>query len=230
MTEEDNDERRAVLEALPHLRIFPLPSSVLIPGGHLPLHIFEPRYRKMVADALAGDRVMGLALLAPGWEPAYQGRPELFTFLGAGYIQSAERLSDGRFNILVHGVLRARMLEEVDVSEPYRIIRAEAVADDTSAEEKAAVVAASRSLRQLVVDLSAVLPDNAASPLAESCVREGDPGRLADLVGAAVLVDHRQRQEFLEETRVAKRLERVSEAVAQVLLQVSHGPGGGYLM
>lgn len=230
MSEHEVDERKAVLAALPRLRIFPLPSSVLIPGGHLPLHIFEPRYRRMIADVLAADRVLGVALLAPGWESAYQGRPEVHSCIGVGYVQADERLADGRYNILVHGVARARILEEIDTSEPYRIVRAEAIQPVDDVAEWSAAIAAGRSLRQLVIDLAGVLPDNVASPLADACVREADPGRLADLVGAAVLVDHRIRQEFLEEPRVQRRLEMVSETVAQVLLEVSRGSGGGWMM
>lgn len=226
----DEIEWSAVERALARLRIFPLPSSVLIPGGHLPLHVFEPRYRKMIADVLAGDRVLGIALLAPGWEAAYQGRPEVHPVLGVGYVQAAELLPDGRYNIIVHGVARARIVEELESAEPYRIVRAEAFRSDGEPAERVAALAAARSLRQLVVDLAGVLPDNAASPLAEACIREAEPGRLADLVGAAVLVDHRIRQEFLEEPRILRRLELVSETVAQVFLEVSRGSGGGWMM
>jgi len=226
----DEIEWSAVERALAGLRIFPLPSSVLIPGGHLPLHVFEPRYRKMIADVLEGDRVLGIALLAPGWEGAYQGRPPVHSVLGVGYVQAAELLPDGRYNIIVHGVARARIVEELQSPEPYRIVQAEAIKSEGSPDERTAAVAAARSLRQLVVDLAGVLPDNAASPLAEACIREPEPGRLADLVGAAVLVDHRVRQEFLEEPRILRRLELVSETVAQVFLEVSRGSGGGWMM
>jgi len=224
------DEQAVVAAALPQLPIFPLPSSALIPGGHLPLHIFEPRYRRMIEDVLAGSRVLAVALLAPGWEAEYQGRPPVFSILGAGYVQAAERLPDGRYNILLHGVTRARIVDELEATRPYRIVRAEAVPDVVQPRERPILDAQSQTLRQLVVDLAAALPDNAAVPLAEACVRERDAGRLADLVGAAVLVDHRQRQEFLEEFSVAKRLDLVSDTVAQVLLQVSGGAGGGFLM
>lgn len=225
------DEQAVVAAALHHLPIFPLPSSALIPGGHLPLHIFEPRYRQMIADVLAGPRVLAVALLTPGWEAEYQGRPPVYSIVGAGYVQAAEQLPDGRYNILLHGVQRARILEELEPTKPYRVVRAEAVADIVDPFERPILDAQSQTLRQLVVDLAAALPDNAAVPLAEACVRERDPGRLADLVGAAVLVDHRQRQEFLEEFAVARRLDQVSDTVAQVLLQVSGGAGGGgYMM
>lgn len=227
----DVDEQAAVAAALDRLRIFPLPASALIPGGHLPLHVFEPRYREMIADVLASDRVLAVALLAPGWEDEYQDRPPLFSTLGVGYIQAAEALPDGRYNILLHGVARARILEELPPEKSYRMVRAERIEDQLDPSDLPLVLAHGQTLRQLVLDLATALPDDAAVPLAQACVRERDPGKLADLVGAAVLVDHRQRQEFLEERHVAKRLEVVSDTVAQVLLQVSGGTGGGgYVM
>jgi Lon protease-like protein len=62
----------------PAIPIFPLPNVVLFPNVFLPLHIFEPRYKEMVADALAGDRIIGMALLRPGWEGDYEGRPPIY--------------------------------------------------------------------------------------------------------------------------------------------------------
>lgn len=227
---EEVDEQAAVAGALSELKIFPLPASALIPGGHLPLHIFEPRYRAMIADVLDGDRVLAVALLAPGWEDEYQERPPVFSTLGVGYVQAAEKLPDGRYNILLHGVARARIIEELPPVKSYRMVRAEPIRDEMEPAELPLVQAQSQTLRQLVLDLATALPDNAAVPLAQACVRERDAGKLADLVGAAVLVDHRQRQEFLEERRVSRRLDEVADTVAQVLLQVSGGGGGGYVM
>ncbi len=226
----DADERKIVEASLDRLRVFPLPSSVLVPGGHLPLHIFEPRYRSMVADCLASDRVLAVALLEPGWEADYHGRPDMAKIVGAGFVQGDEKLPDGRYNILLHGVMRVRIVEELPANEPYRIVRAVPYPDVKRPGSELLVDAGARTLRQLVVDLAGALPDNAGAPLADACVKEKDPGKLADIVGAAVLVDHRLRQEFLEETDVGKRLDLVSETVAQVLLQVSNGAGGGYVM
>ena len=68
------------------LPLFPLPNVVLFPNVFLPLHIFEPRYRAMVADALKGDRLIGMVLLRPGWESDYEGRPPVFPTGCAGLI------------------------------------------------------------------------------------------------------------------------------------------------
>ena len=93
----------------PTLPLFPLPNVVLFPGVFLPLHIFEARYRAMTEDALAGDRMIGMALLKPGFEAEYEGRPPIYPVGCMGLITHAERLPDGRFNIVLQGVERFRV-------------------------------------------------------------------------------------------------------------------------
>ena len=112
------------------LPLFPLPNVVLFPGVFLPLHIFEPRYRVMTEDALAGDRMIGMALLKPGFEAEYEGRPPIYSVGCAGLITHAERLTDGRFNIVLQGVERFRVREEDD-SRPYRVGVVEQLGGDT---------------------------------------------------------------------------------------------------
>ncbi len=102
--------------------LFPLPGTALFPGMPLPLHVFEPRYRRMVEDALAGARVIGMVLLKPGWEDRYLGRPEVYPVGCAGHLQACEALPDGRFNIVLSGLARFRILEE-QAGRPYRLAR-----------------------------------------------------------------------------------------------------------
>jgi len=94
------------------LPIFPLPNVVLFPNVFLPLHIFEPRYREMVADAVKSDRLIGMALLRPGWERDYEGRPPVYAVGCSGVITHIDRLQDGRYNIVLRGVERFRIREE----------------------------------------------------------------------------------------------------------------------
>jgi Lon protease-like protein len=96
----------------PAIPIFPLPNVVLFPNVFLPLHIFEPRYREMVADALAGDRIIGMVLLQPGWEASYDGRPPVYPIGCAGVVTNAERLPDGRYNIVLQDSEKFRILSE----------------------------------------------------------------------------------------------------------------------
>jgi Lon protease-like protein len=86
----------------------------------MPLHVFEPRYRKMVVDAQNGDSYIGMVLLRPGWEPRYYGRPPIFPIGCVGRIEQCEALPDGRYNIVLRGVSRFTILDELP-GEPYRI-------------------------------------------------------------------------------------------------------------
>jgi hypothetical protein len=104
----------------PTIPIFPLPNVVLFPNVFLPLHIFEARYRQMVDAALNGDRIIGMVLLRPGWEGDYEGRPPVYPIGCAGVITHAERLPDGRFNIVLRGMEKFRIASE-DTGELYRV-------------------------------------------------------------------------------------------------------------
>jgi len=105
-----------------------LPNVVLFPQMPLPLHVFEPRYRKMVADVLDTHRTIGMTLLRPDWEADYHGRPPVYTVGCAGRMDQCDPLEDGRFDILLRGLTRFRILEE-HAGEPYRLATIEALAD-----------------------------------------------------------------------------------------------------
>ena len=96
--------------------IFPLPNVVLFPNVFLPLHIFEPRYRQMVTDALSGERMIGMVLLQPGYESTSEAAPAVYHVGCAGLITHVERLNDGRFNIVLRGLERFRILGEQEPS------------------------------------------------------------------------------------------------------------------
>jgi Lon protease-like protein len=115
-----NEDSSALQEFSGVARLFPLPNVVLFPFLVQPLHIFEPRYRQMAIDALAGDRLIATALLRPGWEAKYDGKPAVFPVVCLGRIVSDQRLPDGRFNIQLRGLSRARILQEVDNGKRYR--------------------------------------------------------------------------------------------------------------
>ena len=104
----------------PTIPLFPLPNVVLFPNVFLPLHVFEPRYRAMIGDALDGDRIVGMVLLQPGYEADYEGRPPVFPIGCAGLITRAEPLGDGRYNVILRGLERFR-IEREDTDRPYRV-------------------------------------------------------------------------------------------------------------
>jgi Lon protease-like protein len=114
----------------PTIPLFPLPNVVLFPGVFLPLHIFEERYRALTRDALAGDRIIGMTLLRPGFESSYEGRPAIYPVGCAGVISHSDRLPDGRFNIVLHGLSKFRIVEELTDGE-YRRARVEPLTEVT---------------------------------------------------------------------------------------------------
>ena len=132
------------------LALFPLPNVVLFPNVFLPLHIFEPRYREMVADSLDSDRMIGMVLLKPGWEHEYEGRPRVYPIGCSGVITHVDRQSDGRYNIVLRGVERFRILEE-DHSRSYRRAVVEPVLERALAPEDRAVLRRQRSKLEALV-------------------------------------------------------------------------------
>jgi uncharacterized protein len=126
------------------LPIFPLPNVVLFPNVFLPLHIFEPRYREMVADSLKSDRLIGMVLLRPGWQREYEGRPPVYPIGCSGVITHVDRLPDGRYNIVLRGMQRFRILEE-DARLTYRRARIEQLPESACCAEDAAAIRTQRS-------------------------------------------------------------------------------------
>jgi Lon protease-like protein len=134
----------------PTLPIFPLPNVVLFPNVFLPLHIFEPRYREMVTNALQEDRIIGMVLLRPGWEGQYEGRPPVYPIGCAGLITHAERLPEGRFNIVLQGLEKFRIVEE-DESLSYRVARVDSIEESMREHDREEMRAARRRLEALLV-------------------------------------------------------------------------------
>src|ERR1700760_788349 len=115
--------------ALSSLPIFPLPNCVLLPGGLLPLHVFEPRYRELTRDCLAGNHYMGIARLRSGYETTYYGTPPVYERFGVGKIICSEELPDGRFALLLRGVARVEIARELTTDLQYRMVEAKELPD-----------------------------------------------------------------------------------------------------
>ncbi|MFA5908395.1 MAG: LON peptidase substrate-binding domain-containing protein [Vicinamibacterales bacterium] len=137
------------------LPIFPLPTVILFPNVFLPLHIFEPRYRQMVADALAGDRLIGMVLLRPGHDTNYEGRPPVYGVGCTGLITHAERLDEGRFNLVLRGLDKFTMLGEEDpaIGQLYRRAIITPIDETLSAGDKDELKGARRQLESLLAPL-----------------------------------------------------------------------------
>jgi len=217
------DPRAALRKAAAALKVFPLHGVAVLPGTPAPFHIFEPRYKALVGDALRGDRILAVPSLF-GKADARALRPPLKAICGAGFIEAHDRYEDGRFDVVVRGLARVRLLEELPPAKLYREFRAEVLEDVMPAGGVRALQGQLEALRQLVYELSTKLPKESGAPqLAEVVAQMKDPSSIVDLVAAAAVSDPDDRQGVLEEFDVAKRLDRVIEEVAGVVLVLSRG-------
>lgn len=128
--------------------MFPLPNVVFFPKTLLPLHVFEPRYRQMIADALQADQSVCIALLKPGWEADYEGAPEVYPVACLGRIVQHQKLPDGRFNLVLHGEARV-MIEGYEQLTPYRMAQLRVLGQDAAWTEGADVTSESLELLRL---------------------------------------------------------------------------------
>lgn len=165
------------------LPIFPLTGALLLPGGHLPLHVFEPRYRNMVEESLAGEGFIGMiqpyskeaVVYSDGGDPnAELDHPDLYQVGCAGYLEQWERFPDGRFFILLKGVSRFRVAEELDLNNGFRQVRT-----DCSSFEVDALDAQAELESQELLDALTTFGDSHKVSL--------DYEKLSDLPGLALL-------------------------------------------
>jgi len=203
--------------ALDRLPIFPLPGAVLLPGGLLPLHIFEPRYRDMTRDALAGH---GLIAMAQPLEPesAESVDPAVGAFMGVGRIIASEELDDGRYFIVLRGVGRVQMVREVETDALYRTILARPVADSSEGDPQR-LREAETALRTLADSVAGALPEG-GQLLRQAIASETTAGGLADLLGSTLVGDPADRQALLETTEVQARLDIMSDHVAALAAEL----------
>lgn len=208
-------ENPAALKSLP---IFPLPNCVLLPGGLLPLHVFEPRYRDMTRDCLAGNQLMGIARLRPGFESSYYGRPPVYERCGVGQIICSEELPDGRFALLLRGVARAEIARELSAERKYRLVEARMLTDASC--DPAEARDCQRRLISLCDRLAEVI-DQGGSQLRDLVRSFDSPGACADAVAAALIMDTEIRQELLESCDPMVRLQRTLGHVSHLLCELA---------
>lgn len=202
----------------PALKVFPLRDVVVLPGTTTPFHIFEPRYRALVEDALVGDRTLAVATLTAAEGSAVS------PVAGAGFIEAEEKHADGRYLIAFRGVARVRLVAELESEKPYREFRAEMLEDVYPPAGPAALARQRTALEALVLRLVEVLPpESGAERLAGLAARTASPSALADMVAAAVVSESAERLAVIEELDVARRLDLVSGELASVILMLSRG-------
>lgn len=197
--------------------IFPLDKVVLFPNVFLPLHIFEPRYRAMVSEALEGDRIIGMVLLRPGFEADYDGRPPVYAIGCAGVITHNERLSDGRFNIVLRGIEKFRITGE-DASRPYRLARIEPLPEALSETQRVEIRKQRQRLEAL---LAAAVERSGSEPRFPPAVPDED---LVNALAQYLELDPIERQALLERDGTLSRC----RALIELLEMKVHAPRGAW--
>ena len=205
--------------------IFPLPNVVFFPHTLLPLHIFEPRYRQMLADCLAGEKRLAVVLLKPGWEADYSGRPPVHTVAGAGEITRSKRRPDGRSDILLRGLGRILIEDELPSPKPYRVARASWLQDIYPAQGEESLAPQTERLRQMCAQLLSTLPQPVPG-LVELLTDRDRPGTFVDRVSSLVVREMEVRQRLLELNDVQQRLTEVTSLVERLLRRMERGTPG----
>jgi Lon protease-like protein len=213
------NEDKAALQAFSGTaRLFPLPNLVFFPHALQPLHIFEPRYRQMVGDALASDKLFAIALLRSESEKASDSHPPVHQVACLGRILADQRLPDGRYNLLLRGLSRVRIIEEVPIDKLYRAARMELIADTCTASLETVM-----ELRKQLAEH--ILPrfgkGSVADQLNELFHSELSLGALCDVLTFALPVPIEWKQMMLEEPNEEVRAEKLLQGFEKIAPSVS---------
>ncbi len=195
------------------VRLFPLPNLVLFPHVMQPLHIFEPRYREMLEDAVAGDRLVAMALLAPGWETDYEGRPPLYPVACLGRITTYFRLADGTYNVLLLGLRRIKLLYEVESDRRFREARVEIREDHYPPQEIEDYDLLHNQLHKAFLQILPFLPE-AQEQLDQLTDTGVSLGMLTDIISYMLDIDLEKKQSLLSEIDVYRRTELLLKYLA----------------
>ncbi len=216
MTDPDTSN---LLAAVP---LLPLPNVVLFPKAVLPLHIFEERYKLMTAHALEGDRRVAMALLKPGWETNYYSKPAIEAVVCVGRILTFEKLPDGKYNFLLQGETRARILREVLADEPYRLAELQPLAESGEVME---IDLGPERQRFAELFEHGVLGGTSIGRQFRQLIGGPPPTSVvADLIAFNFLEDVRVKQALLAEQDVRRRVARTIDAMERMrpALQAAH--------
>jgi uncharacterized protein len=215
------------------LPLFPLPNVVLFPNVFLPLHIFEARYREMVADAIRSDRMIGMVLLRPGWERDYEGRPPVYRVGCSGVITHFEKLPDGRSNMVLRGLDRFQIVEE-DHERSYRRAVIEPLPERPPTADDRAVIRRQRSRLETLLSPAA----EKAAAAAEAKTPSGGASKASDSTMPASMSDEDtvnalaqylefeplEKQALLEKPSLRARAEALVELL-EMKIMMARTPG-----
>lgn len=199
-----NPEPEALLNFDGLTRLFPLPSLVFFPHALQALHMFEPRYRELMTDTVADDMLMTPVLLRPGWEEDYDFSPTVERVACLGRVVHHQELPDGRWNLMLRGVSRVRIVEEVPSGKLYRAARVELLSDIVL-EDTARLRSCRESLAEAVKFHAS--SDEARAQITKLFEETADLGTLCDILSFALPLPLEFKQELLNEPVVFARAE-----------------------
>ncbi len=204
-------------------RLFPLPNLVVFPHVMQPLHIFEPRYRAMLEEAIAGDGLIGMTLLAPGWETDYEGRPPLRPAGCLCRVATYHRTDEGSYNVLLLGVRRMTLVGELPPDKLFRVANVKLLEDEEPSE-----MAGKRAElhQQLLAAFKRVLPDIPAAheQLEQLLGNALSLGMLTDIMAYTLDIDLELKERLLTEGRVDLRARMLLEYLSGVKRRASNFP------
>lgn len=244
----DSRLRERLEPHLARLPIFPLYRVQLFPSSLLPLYVFEPRYREMTAACLEGGGIMAVASLRPGFREQYEGRPPVRRTAGVGKIVAHRKNPDGTYNILLRGLGRVRIVEELPPERSFREVRARLVRDrwplsfDLPSARDAVRVLVER-LAGLLAQIERSSPPGPSGTSSDGAgalraLIEGEPpsargkpgrrvpGRFFDTLTAALVRDPRARQKLLETADLSLRADLLSGELARLVAHLDRLGGG----
>ena len=202
-------------------RVFPLPNLVMFPHVMQALHIYEPRYRALLEEAIEDDRLIALGVLAPGWEQHYEGRPTLRSTACLCRVATHQRTPEGTYNVLLLGVRRLRLIRELPPKKLFRVVESEILDDEIPTAVPPATAAALQ--KQLLAAFKQAMPriPDAYEQLDQLLGSQITLGMLADIVAYTLDIDLDAKVRLLAENDVVLRTRLLLEAIA------GRGPGGG---
>lgn len=197
--------------------VFPLPGAVLFPQTVLPLHVFEPRYRQMVRDAVRGQGLIAIALLRPGWEEQIEGNPPIHTAATVGRIENLRYEQGGRSFLDLVGLERVRLVE-IPSDHPYRLAQALPMPENGAADDDALT---RRAKLDLLATHGCLMRELSTERPANIVMDQRMPfGAAVNGACANLPVDAAVRQKLLEIDDLHARQRQVLKLTEQVLKKV----------
>lgn len=206
------------------VRLFPLPNLVLFPGVIQGLHVFEPRYRELMKDSLAADELITISLLKPEWELSGQGNPPIHETACIGKIVTHSETEDGRYNLLLIGVRRVKIVREIYTERPYRLAQVE-VLDESKVTDHDQLEGLRHQLLKkfrIFAESRELLENESIQQL---LAKDVPFGLLTDLIGFSTGAACHQLQDILETVNLEARAQKVLELMSACSTDTQNDPG-----